>query len=209
MRLFEKCMVLFAMPLIFFTVGCGGENNEETLDSPIAPGNIDRGSGGLSSGDWDDLTQLEKNRKILARAIEDIGVMVRQTCKVWIQHVVLDVTNGYWLPQNDVANSDRWIEDRNNRVFGWGAGFNSSTDITLADPGAIVQIRWVEGYASPVFEENLHTAIILYVTKNHIVFIDSNFDDTPTGDDAYVRIRVTTVSDFHRYVESFTVYYVR
>ena len=200
MRLSVKGIALLVVLSIFFAVGCGGDDE-----------NTQEGSGGtLPSGDWDNLTQLEKNKKILARAIEDEGIMVRQSCKVWVQHVVLDVTNGYWLPQNDTANNDRWIRDPHDRVFGWGAGFNSSTDITLADPGAIIQIRWIEGYASDDFKYNLHTAIVVCVSEDHIVFIESNNDDTPAdASDAYANTRAITVSDFRKNVESFTVYYVR
>lgn len=200
MRLFEKCMALFTVLLIFFVVGCGGDDNDSE--------NTERGSGGLPSADWDSLTQSEKNMKILTTAFEDIDVMVKRSCKVWVQDVVSEATGGYRLPLNDVTKSDRWIEDEHNRVFGWGAGFNSSTDIRLADPGAIVQIRWVEGYASDEFEKNLHTAIVVDVSENYIAFIESNFDGTTTADDAYVRTRIIPVGEFYKNVDSFTVYYV-
>lgn len=206
MRLFEKCMALLAVLLIFFVVGCGGDDDDDEQPEQ----GLDFETGGPAGEEWNNLTQLQKNKKILTRAIDDIELNVKQSCKVWIHHVVKDATDGYDLPLNDADNGDRWIEDEHNRVFGVGAGFDSSTDIRTASPGAIVQIQWKEGIGSDDPRYNRHTAIVLYVSDKHIIFIESNYDKTPAiVDDAYVRIRATTANEFYRDVESFTVYYVR
>lgn len=208
MRLFEKCMALLAVLLIFFVVGCGGDDDEQSEQGSDFE-SFETG-GPPRIGEWDNLTQLEKNRKILTRAIDDLEFNIKLSCKVWIQHVVRDATDGYMLPLNDEVNGDRWIKDEHNRVFGLGAGFNSSTDIRRADPGAIVQIQWKKGRFSNEHKYNRHTAIVLYVSDKHIIFIESNYDDTPADvDDAYVRVRATTANEFYSDVESFTVYYVR
>lgn len=196
MRLFEKCVAIFAVLLIFFVVGCG-ESSE-------------RGGAAIGSEEWDTLSQHEKNQKILERAIVDLDVDVELSCKNWIHKVVTDASNGrVVIPQNN-ESGDGWKEDPTGRISGWGAAFHSSTYILTAFPGAIVQMQWEDGVGSSNPDYNRHTAIVLYVSGSHIIFIESNYDDTPKVEDGpeYVKIRSQSAVEFHKKVKSFTIYYI-
>lgn len=196
--------LLFASLLMCSIVGCG-------QDPEVGSGAI--ASAPLRSGEWDTLSQHDKNQKILETALVDLDVDVRLSCKNWIHKVVKDATNeSVVIPQNN-ENGDGWNEDTTGRLYGWGAAFKSSTSIMTATPGAIVQMQWKDGEGAP-YPHNRHTAIVLSVSDPHVVphvvFIESNYDTTPKVEDGptYVRIRCEPATEFHRKVESFTIYYI-
>ena len=106
MRLFEKCVAIFAVLLIFSVVGCGDDS--------------EGGGAVIGSGGWDILTQRGKNQKILEAAIADLDVDVRESCKNWIHKVVRVASNGYvTVPQNN-KNGDGWKQDPTGRISGSG-----------------------------------------------------------------------------------------
>ena len=199
MRSFEKCVAIFAVLLIFSVVGCGGDSDDS-----------ERGGAAIDSEEWDTLSQHEKNQKILERAIVDLNVDVRLSCKNWIRKVVTDASNGYvTMPRNN-ERGDGWQEDSTGRISGWGAAFYSSTHILTAFPGAIVQMQWKEEFGSSEPDYKRHTAIVLYVSGSHVIFIESNYDNTPRVEDGptFVKIRSESAEEFHKKVESFTIYYI-
>lgn len=199
MRLFEKYTAVFAVLLIFFVVGCGGDSEDSEV-----------GGAAIGSGGWDLLTPHGKNQKILERAIVDLDADVRLSCKNWIHRVVTDASNGHVvLPKNN-ENGDGWNDDPTGRLSGSGAAFDTAAYIRTATPGAIVQIQWKDGFGSSLPGYGRHTAIVLSVFGSYIVFIESNFDDTPRVEDGptYVKIRVQSVEEFQNSVESFTIYYI-
>ena len=196
MRSFEKCVAVFAVLLISCMVGCS-ENSE-------------RGGAAIGSGGWDLLTQHGKNQKILERAVLDLNVDVELSCKNWIHRVVTDASNGeVVLPQNN-ESGDGWNEDATGRVWGQGAAFQNSAYILTATPGAIVQMQWKDEVASSLPGYGMHTAIVLYVFSSYVIFIESNYDNTPRVEDGpeYVKIRGESAAEFHKRVESFTIYYI-
>lgn len=198
MRSFEKCVAIFAVLLIFSIVGCGGDSDDSETGG--APGII--GSGG-----WDILSQHGKNQKILEAAIADLNIDVKLSCKNWIHKVVRNASNGYvTIPENN-ESGDGWQEDQAGRISGWGAAFDSSIHILTAFPGAIVQMQWKDNPRVPD-GYNMHTAIVLYVSGPYVVFIESNYDDTPKVEDGpeYVKIRAVSAEEFHKKVKSFTIY---
>ena len=196
MRSFEKCIAVFTMLLIFFVIGCGEDS--------------ERGGAAIGSETWDTLSQHEKNQKILERAILDLDVDVRESCKEWIRTVIKDASNGQVVIRSNNESGDGWEEDPTGRVYGWGAAFNSSTYILTATPGAIVQMQWKKGFGSSDPDYKMHTAIVLYVSNPYVVFIESNYDNTPKVEDGptYVKIRSESAEEFHRKVKSFTIYYI-
>ncbi|MCY3740693.1 MAG: hypothetical protein OXH00_06725 [Candidatus Poribacteria bacterium] len=65
MRLFEKCVALFVVLLIFFVVGCGDKNeeSEQPLDPSVDPTISETGGSAINPGEWDTLSQSQKTVK--------------------------------------------------------------------------------------------------------------------------------------------------
>ena len=147
--------------------------------------------------EWHELTQTQRNRKIIDRAYEDLKVEVGRSCKEWVYDVVLSASGGkVKLPWNDPDAKDRWLDSE----FTEGR----TTSITTAKPGEIVQIRWKKGIGDP---HNLHTLIVVSVGPNDITFIDSNWHGDEMVDD-----QTRSISIFegdNAWAKSFTIYTIK
>ena len=71
-------------------------------------------------------------------------------------------------------------------------------------------MQWKPGVGSDDSEYNMHTAIVLVVFQNGVIFIESNYDNTPKDvSDAVVNIRYVSEDEFKEKVQSFSVYSIR
>ena len=215
-----KFMTVFSFLLIFCVIGCGEDSasilqpETQPAVSPVAfedvpisndvpaaprmcpvipmcvmpPQSVDLG--------WHEISQVQRNRKIIDRAFEDLGKRGGQ-CKAWVYHVVLSASGDkVRLPRNNMAVKDSWFDSE------FAEGRKAS--ITTAKPGEIVQIRWKEHIAPPW---NLHTLIVVSVDPHEITFIDSNWKG-----DEMVGERTKKISIFegdNAWAESFTIYTIK
>ena len=196
----------FILLLIFFVVGCGGDSgNEKTANGDV---------GGISTNkDWNELSQTERNQRIIDEALGDFRKNVGVSCKVWVQNVVRNASDGnVGIPLNNEDGSG-WRTDPNGTTFGDGkvALFRQNQNPILLNisPGAIIQIKWKEGFASDDPKYNIHTAIILHVLEDiGAIFIESNYDTPKNEADASVGIRFVSEKEFEKQVEAYSIYYV-
>ena len=113
---------------------------------------------------WHGLTQTERNTRIVERAMEDLGDNTGMSCKVWVQNVVNDASDGaVYPPQN--LNDYTWRSHpyvhRYPHPFP-NSGFRK---------GQIIQMRWHQenGTTTP------HTAIVVSKTSTGMTWIECNW----------------------------------
>ncbi len=194
---------LFIVALFFF--GCGG--------TPTGPE-----PGG---GSWDDLSDDEKNEKILEEAEAWINKEGGQ-CKEWIQKVV-NIVSGYggpsYLPLNyikagDPYNKARWLDSPNVKVV-WQRAYQTPAEFPhvnsvlfppeeLIKPGNIIQYRKQGDYNNAVDSTGLHTALIKFVDSQTMTWIDSNWYGQ-----GQVRRHDFSLSDWAAKIEAWTVYQIK
>ena len=211
-----KFMTALFSLLIFCMIGCGEDPSsilksetqpavspavfEDVLisdDAPAAPRMCLPRS--LMCMEWHELTQTQRNRKILERAYQDLD-QKKKECKEWIQDIVFNASDGEVYPPQNHILKDRWIDDPENTNSEYCIG--RSGPITSARPGEIVQVRWKESYKKP--PRNLHTFIVVSVNALTITVIDSNAEDQKI-----VRERDMNISNFDKIADSFSIYYIR
>lgn len=151
---------------------------------------------GVSAGSflnwWHNLMQSQRNAHIIARAQQDVGVNVQQSCKEWVRTVVLNASgNTVTIPPNS-SNDTRWQSHSYCRRY--------APPVSMANfrVGYIIQMRWrnQNGVSNP------HTAIILSRTSSGMDWIESNWQGDQT-----VRIRHVSFSQFNQAVGSnYSVY---
>ena len=111
---------------------------------------------------------------------------------------------------NDDGNG--WVPDPNGATYGNGKISLSRQDrnpILKGKPGSIIQIKWVENFASSNPKYNIHTAIIWHVFEDiGAVLIESNYDTPEDETDASVRIRFVSEKDIEKQVEAYSIYYI-
>lgn len=194
MRSFEKCVAIFAVVLIFAVVGCGDGEDEtyETGSSPLI----------LS---WHALEQSERNQKILRRALDDYGDNVGESCKEWVRDVIEEATGRHVVIRSNNESGDSWEPDPEGHVIRYR--HNTKPALLNTTPGDIVQMQWRAGFGSSNPKSKMHTAIVLSVFLNGVLFIESNYDDTPEDvSDAVVGIRFVSEEEFQEQVQAFSVY---
>jgi len=146
---------------------------------------------------WHELTQSQRNDRIIVRAVKDARTDVRRNCKEWVDDVVwaasgnlVDIpstaSNLYsWLPSADVGQRSRRIR--------------------YAEPGDIIQMLmrqrgggWIE-----------HTAIVYAVYTGPglpyegMTFVESNY-----GGDLHVQYRHISFVGFLDQVQNYSIYYI-
>ena len=192
--------VLFAFLLMISVVGCrdGGDETYETGSSPLIVS-------------WHALEQSERNQKILRVALDDYGDNVGESCKEWVRDVIEQATDRHVVIPPNNESGDGWEPDPEGHVIRYR--HNTNPALLNTTPGDIVQMQWKAGKAgvgSPDSEYNMHTAIVLSVFLNGVIFIESNYDNTPKDEsDAVVDIRFVSEEEFDEKVQAFSVYSVR
>lgn len=191
--------VLFAFLLICSVVGCG-EESDSIIES-------ERGSSPLVVS-WHAMEQSERNEKIIKVALDELGVNVKESCKEWVRDVIEEATDGHVKVPSNTSEGDGWDPDPENHIIRYR--YNMEPAILNTTPGDIVQMQWKAGVSSPNPESNMHTAIVLSVFQNGVIFIESNYDNTPEDvSDAVVNIRYVSEDEFKEEVQSFSVYSIR
>ena len=186
--------VIFASLLLISVVGCGdgGDETYETGSSPLI----------LS---WHALEQSERNQKILRVALDDYGDNVGESCKEWVRDVIEEATDGHVVILSNNESGDSWEPDPEGHVIRYR--HNTNPALLNTTPGDIVQMQWNAGVGSSDSEYNMHTAIVLSVFPNGVIFIESNYDKTPKNvEDAVVGIRFVSEEEFQKQVQAFSVY---
>ena len=215
---------IIAAVLIFSLWGCG-ETSEQILQPETPPEmseNSERATGDdavpaappwhaplclpepLMCMEWHELSQSQRNQKILERAYKDLHQKTKE-CKAWVQDVVYSASNGdVYPPITDMNHKDRWIDDPEKTDSEYCIGRCAS--IRSAKPGEIVQLRWKESYVP--LPNNLHTFIVVSVNASTITVIDSNAENRQI-----VSERELPISDFDgsddAKVDSFSIYTIR
>ena len=216
-----KFMTALFSLLIFCIIGCGEDSSSilkpdtQPAMSPAVFEDVPAAPRMFSSNllmciepvacvdlEWHELTQTQRNRKIIDRAYEDSGVDVGESCKEWVRTVIKEASDGHVVIPSNNESGDGW-EPLDNHII----TVDTCGSILNVRPGAIVQMQW----AGVSGDHNRHTAIVSSVSANGITFIESNFDDTPAVNDGpeNVQPRYISVEDFNAQVESFSVYYIR
>ena len=191
--------VLFAFLLICSVAGCGEES-----DSIIGS---ERGSSPLVAS-WHARSQNERNKQILHVALDDLGVNVGESCKEWVRDVIEEASNRHVTIPSNTLSGDRWQPDLTGHVI--LERYNANPALLNTQPGYIVQMQWKPGVGSDDSEYNMHTAIVLSVFSDGVIFIESNYDNTPkNNEDAVVNIRYVLENEFKEKVQSFSVYYIQ
>lgn len=205
-RLIEMRILIpiFTLLLLLSVVGCGAGEDDTSA------GEDDTGETGSSPiVSWHALEQSERNQKILQEALDDYGDLVGRSCKKWVYDVVYSASNGdVTIPLNN-ESGDAWQIN----PFAGGdvilSHQNRSPALLNTIPGAIVQMQWKAGLFSDDSKYNIHTAIVLAVLPDGVIFIESNYDNTPKDEsDAVVSIRFVSEEEFIEKVQSFSVYYI-
>ena len=81
----RSLLLIFALLMMFFVVGCGEDNDSETMATEI----IGNDHGGQSeTKDWNELSHSQRNQRIIDEAIGDLDQIVGLSCKRWIQEIV-------------------------------------------------------------------------------------------------------------------------
>ena len=114
----------------------------------------------------------------------------------------------------NTSEGDGWEPDPNGYTFGGGdvilSHQNASPALLNTILGAIVQMQWKAGVGSSDSAYNMHTAIVLSVFPNGVIFIESNYDKTPKDvSDAVVNGRFVSEEEFNEEVQAYSVYYIR
>lgn len=204
MRTFKRYVGIFVTLLMISVCGCG-EESEQILDPDSADETSEKGSSPLPVI-WHALSQSEKNQRIIQVALDDFGVNVRKSCKEWVRKVIKQASNEHVNIPSNTSNGDSWELD----TAGHAIRYNTSPTRLETSPGHIVQMQWKAGVGSRDSEYNMHTAIVLSVFPNGVIFIESNYDDTPANEeDAVVGIRFVSEKEFNEQVEAFTIYTIR
>lgn len=187
---------IFTVLLLLSVVGCSEDVGEPGASPP--------------NTSWHALKQSERNEKIIKVALADYRENVGESCKEWIRDVVEKASNGdVIIPENN-NNADGWVIDPLDEENIILSHQHSSPALLNTVPGAIVQIHWKTGLYSKNPKYNVHTAIVLYVLPEGVVFIESNFDNTPADNsDAIVDMRFQSELDFGEKVQAYSVYYIR
>lgn len=204
---FQRAVGIFVALLMISVVGCGEESEpileperhlELSENSVLATGAEDVPAAPalhepLMHREWHDLSQSQRNQKILQRAYQDLGQKKGQ-CKPWVQDVVFAASNGAVYPPKNHPLKDRWRNDPKNTDSEYCIG--RCGPITSASPGEIVQVRWKANVNPP---DNLHTFIVVSVNAS-----DSNGKNKQS-----VRKRTLQTSNFNKIADSFSIYYIR
>lgn len=192
---------IFTLLLMLLVIGCGNDEGDveesmnETGSSPLIE-------------NWDALEQDERNRTILKVALNDYGENVGLSCKEWVRDVIEEATNGYVVIPRNTEAGDGWYADPTEHVK--RQRYTQTPAFRNIRPGNIVQMQWKAGVGSSDDAYNMHTAIVLAVFENGVIFIESNYDTTPKIEsDAKVGIRFVLEREFEDDVEAFTVYSIR
>lgn len=226
-----KFMTALFFLLIFCMIGCGEDPSsilksetqpavspavfEDVLisdDAPAAPLMciVPREPVACVDGGWHEVTQVQRNQKILQTAEEEWNnfkklkesgepIAPYGSCKVWAYKVVVSASGGkVRLPLNHPDFKDRWLDSQ------FAEGRKAS--ITTAKPGEIVQIEWKrkEGVGD---SDNIHTLIVVSVGPDDITFIDSNWHK-----DEMLGKRTKSISFFegdNASAKSFTIYTIK
>lgn len=200
MRILTPIFTFFTLLLMLLVVGCGGDDN-----------NIDNMSEAGSSPlvvSWHAMEQSERNSRILEVALDYYGNNVELSCKEWVRDVIEEATNGHVKVPSNTPAGDSWGPDPESHIIRYR--YNSEPAILDTTPGDIVQMQWKPGIGSSDSEYNMHTAIVLSVFQNGVIFIESNYDKTPEDvSDAVVSIRFESEQKFNQKVQAFSVYSVR
>ena len=142
---------------------------------------------GTSPKGWTKLSQSKKNLRIVSAALAQVGSLSKLSCKVWVQRIVKAASDDHVdVPLNDNSNLHRWKVDQDGHITVVGSS------IEKAKAGNIVQMITKSGWE--------HTAIIAEVnsTNKTVMFVDSNFDNTPADEsDAKVQSRTVSFTDFY------------
>ena len=199
--------VLFASLLMCSMVGCG-DIEDETSETGVEEKTSETGSS-LLSVDWHALEQYQRSEKILLVALDDYGDNVGKSCKEWVRDVIRRATDGHVKIPPNTLEGDGWDPDPvYDHVVRYR--YNVETALLGTTPGDIVQMQWKAGVGSTDPKFNMHTAIVLFVFQHGVIFIESNYDDTPTDEsDAFVGIRFVSEKEFQEKVEAFSVYTIR
>ncbi|MDE0482737.1 MAG: hypothetical protein OXI67_09185 [Candidatus Poribacteria bacterium] len=199
---FAIVLLIFSLLFMCSMVGCGNDEDNTIYD-------YDRGSShSAGTSIWHDMDQSERNKEIIQVALNDYGNEVGKSCKVWVQEVVAKATKGHVTVPVNKSEGDSWNEDPDNHVVRYR--YNVSPALLGTEPGDIVQMQWKKGVGSSDPKHNMHTAIILSVFLDGVIFIESNYDDTPEDvSDAVVSIRFESEEKFQERVQAFSVYTIR
>jgi hypothetical protein len=141
---------------------------------------------------WHNLSQNQRNSRIVERALQDVGDDVGQSCKEWVRTVVRSASgNTVTIPPNS-SNDTRWQSDPD--CHRYAPPFPPGAFVA----GYIIQMRWRnnDGTYYP------HTAIVQSRNSSGMWWIESNWE----GDEV-VRRRFVPFSTFHAQVGSrYSVY---
>ncbi len=147
----------------------------------------------FASAGWHELSQSARNQAITNAACRDLNQPVGLSCKLWVQKIVKNASNGaVSVPQTVDPPGYYWyyncyVASRTGRIEN-------------AKPGEIVQMRVnLAGYQGP------HTAIILSISAKGITFIECNWCIPACYT---VRIRYVDFATFYQQVSygNFTIH---
>lgn len=194
---------IFTLLLMLLVIGCGNDEGDveesmnETGASPV-------------TGSWHALEQSERNHRILQGALDYYGDNVGLSCKEWVRDVIEEASNGDVIIPSNNGSGDGWQIDPSGGGDVILSHQNSSPALLNTTPGAIVQMQWKAGLYSNDSNYNIHTAIVLHVLSDGVIFVESNYDSTPRNEsDAIVSIRFQSEQDFAEKVQAYSVYYIR
>ena len=205
--------VIFVSLLMCSMVGCGEPDDnveEETSEEQGAAATREEqgAAATLSPASWHELEQSERIQKILTVALNDYGDNVGLSCKKWVQDVIRRASDGHVKVPLNTKKGDSWQPDPEGHVIRYR--HNDRPALLNTSPGDIVQIQWKQGLSSSNPDYNIHTAIIFSVSSKGVIFIESNYDDTPEiEEDAVVSVRFESETEFHERVQAFSVYSIR
>lgn len=182
-------------------MGCGG--GEDDIEDDIS----EAGSSPWIDS-WHAMEQYQRNHRIIEVALDDYGDNVGESCKEWVRDVIEEATGGHVKVPSNTPAGDGWGPDPEDHIIRYR--YNVEPAILNTTPGDIVQMQWKAGLFSNDPKNNIHTAIVLSVFQNGVIFIESNYDNTPEDvSDAVVSIRFQSEDEFNQRVQAFSVYSVR
>ena len=121
---------------------------------------------------WHQMSQYERNRLILDRAIKDLGRYVGRNCKEWAHDVVSAASGGLvYLPWTTNGGLG-WYWENSPSVSGM------CKPVRNFEPGEIIQMNCKTNRIQPVTggKWTPHTAIVYSMSSVGVTVIESNWD---------------------------------
>jgi hypothetical protein len=147
------------------------------------------------STSWHDLSQSERNQRILSDGHEDLNDDVGVSCKIWVRNIVREASGNLVTIPSTKSNGYQWYSHPD--VY----AVPQPSPVEWVTPGCIIQMKWrnQNGTTYP------HTAIVVSKNSSGMTWIDSNWNG-----DQVVRTHFVSYSQFYTAVQGYryTLYYI-